>query len=257
MEDSAGGEAFMWTMAEAKRKAFSQSGASNCGATALLNVLSVLQVPLPSVREADNAVQTNSRKYGVSTSEYLAARSVAGCTGENIVSGCATVAGEVLESRFFAFHPPREVDLQCWLADWLGKGCSAVATLNTQRMYSADYWHHQMIFGVSKEGVFVTNGVEVLSFEEIMKGLESPSVLAIRASDALGCKPFDPKKCDSLGGTWTEMKVTEQLQTLKKGKASHVFIPAAYKSGITLFARKGTTEAKAMLEADELPLKKS
>ena len=57
-------------------------------------------------------------------------------------------------------------------------GCTAVATLNTQRMYGADYWHHQMIFGVSSKGVFVTNGIEVLSFGEILTGLESPSVLA-------------------------------------------------------------------------------
>ena len=57
---------------------------------------------------------------------------------------------EKVISRFFAFYPPREVVLQEWLAMWLGRGCSAVATLNTQQMYGADYWHHQMIHGVDE-----------------------------------------------------------------------------------------------------------
>merc|ERR1712039_31997 len=166
--------------------------------TALLNVLSSLEVPLPSTAVADKAVHTNSRKYGVSTSEYLAARSVAGCTGENIVDGCATVAGDKVYSRFFHFYPPRKVNLQQWLADWISQGCSAVATLNTQQMYGADYWHHQMFYGVSNEGVHVTNGVETLGFAEIMKGLVSPSVLQIQAGTALGCTPFDPDACDAL-----------------------------------------------------------
>eukprot|EP00930_Biecheleria_cincta_P049828 TRINITY_DN35025_c0_g1_i1.p1 TRINITY_DN35025_c0_g1~~TRINITY_DN35025_c0_g1_i1.p1 ORF type:complete len:258 (+),score=61.35 TRINITY_DN35025_c0_g1_i1:72-845(+) len=250
-------EAFLWTMDEARSKAVSQSGASNCGATALLNVLKSMNVPVPDIRSAEKAVRTNSRKYGVSTSEYLAARCVAGCTGENIVDGCVTVAGEAVESRFFAFYPPREVDPQRWLAGWFSRGCSAVATLNTQRMYDADYWHHQMIFGVSDRGAFMTNGVGVMGYAELMTGLESPSVLQIYKSDALDCKPFDPEKCDQLGTEWAELKVTEQLQDLKSGKsdAKYVYIPAAYRAGITIFAKKGTPAQTELQQAPELPLK--
>jgi len=250
-------EAFLWTYDVARTKAFSQSGASNCGATALLNVLSALEVPLPSTSTADRAVQTNSRKYRVSTSEYLAARSVAGCTGENIVKGCETVAGDAVESRFFAFYPPREVDLQKWLCDWLSRGCGAVATLNTQLMYGADFWHHQMIFGVDNKGVHMTNGIQVLDYKKIMLGLESPSVLRIDKSDALDCTPFDPEKCNSLGSSWAEMKVSEQLESLKEGSSDEdfVYIPAAYRAGITIFARKGSPEHEVLMQAEELPLK--
>lgn len=91
-------EVFTWSTREAIQVAHSQSGASNCGATALLNVLSALRVSVPRIGEAERAVHTNARKYGVSASEYLQARSVAGCTGEDIVAGCRQVAGEEVAS---------------------------------------------------------------------------------------------------------------------------------------------------------------
>lgn len=250
-------EAYTWSMAQARHISRSQTGASNCGATALLNVCAALGVPVPDVGAADEAVKTNSRRHGVPLSEYLAARSVAGTTAEDIVAGCSEVTSDSLEARFFAFDPPRDVDLQTWLAGWLSRGCSAVATLNTQRMYGADYWHHQMIFGVSASGVAVTNGIEVLGMAEIMTGLESPSVLQIRASDVLRCKPYDAAACDALGPSWAKLKVTEQAAGLKTGEnqASFVFIPAAYRAGITVFAVRDSEAAASLLAAPELPLR--
>ena len=94
-------EVFTWTPSEARAVARSQSGASNCGATALLNVLAALKLArLPDASDAEHAVHTNARRYGVSVSAYLAARSVAGCTAEDIVRGCGVVAaGEVSEEQ--------------------------------------------------------------------------------------------------------------------------------------------------------------
>ena len=71
MSDEAADEVFTWSTSEALQIAHSQSGASNCGATALLNVLTALKVPVPSISMAERAVHTNSRKYGVPASEYL------------------------------------------------------------------------------------------------------------------------------------------------------------------------------------------
>ena len=82
-------EAFTWTAEEAEH-AHSQSGASNCGATALLNVLSALKVPVPSINTAEQAVHTNSRRCGVGAVEYLQARSVAG----SVAAGARTLAGK-------------------------------------------------------------------------------------------------------------------------------------------------------------------
>lgn len=234
-----------------------QSAASNCGATALVNVLVALGVPVPDIERVNRAVHTSSRKHSVSITEYLAARSVAGCTGEDIVNGCQEVAGHYVESRFFALFPEREVDLQSWLAGWLSMGCSAIATINLQAVATeADSWHHQMIFGVDASGVHMANGSALMSFENIRAGLESPSVLRIRACDALSCSPFDEEKCDALGDQWAQLRVGKQLRQMKSGRSGedHIVIPAAYRAGITIFARKGTPAAALLQSTLDLPL---
>lgn len=247
---------FTWTPEEAKSKARLQSAASNCGATALLNVLLALGVPLPDIQAIDGAVCTRSRKHGVGVAEYLAARSVAGCTGEDIVHGCEEVAGDSVESKFFPLNPRRNVDLQAWLSNWLKMGCSAIATLNMQAIADTDYWHHQMIYGVDADGVHMTNGDECLDFDEIRPGLDSASLLQVRVDDALACSPFNAQKCDALGDEWAKLCVTRQMLQAQNGrsKAEHIFIPAAYRAGITIFALKGSPAADLLRSTPELPL---
>lgn len=251
-------EFFTWRPQEARQKSQVQTQASNCGATALINVLTALNVPSPDVRTVNHAVNTNARKQSVSVSKYLAARSVAGCTAEDIISGCRTVAGNYIECRFFDFYPRRQVDLQRWLAGWLSMGCSAIATLNMQKVADADYWHHQMIFGVDSAGVHMTNGPDCLSFEDMHLGLNSSSVLQVAKDDVLSCAPFDAEDCNELGEEWSEMDVTKQLLRMKKGysRKDHILIPAAYRAGITIFARKGTPAAAHLRTATELPLRR-
>eukprot|EP00746_Dinoflagellata_sp_MGD_P005255 gnl/MRDRNA2_/MRDRNA2_110181_c0_seq1.p1 gnl/MRDRNA2_/MRDRNA2_110181_c0~~gnl/MRDRNA2_/MRDRNA2_110181_c0_seq1.p1 ORF type:complete len:258 (-),score=37.51 gnl/MRDRNA2_/MRDRNA2_110181_c0_seq1:8-676(-) len=205
--------------------------------------LRTLGVREPDLRDAEFAVRVNKRKSGVSVSEYLAARSIAGTTAECIVEGCVKVAGDEVVSRFFETYPEPKVDLGKWLQGWISKGCSAVGTLNTQNMYGADWWHHQQVFGEHAE------------MEDIKPGLISDSVLQIRRDDAMSCTPFDAERCDSLGPEWEKMKVSQQLQDMKSGKsnAKHIFIPASYRAGITIFAKKGTPAAEELLTAKELP----
>lgn len=245
---------FTWTPEEARLRAQPQSAPSNCGATALLNVLSALGAPVPDIRSLERAVHTNSRKHGVSVSEYLESRSMAGCTADDIVNGCNEVAGAFVECRFFPFYPQRQIELQCWLAGWLSQGCSAIATLNMQEIAGADYWHHQMIFGVDADGVHMTNGPELLSFNAMSLGLESPSVLKVACSDALCCCPFDAENCDKLGDEWSRLRVTHQLVHMKdqRSKSGHILIPAAYHAGITIFARTGTPAAALLRSTAEL-----
>jgi len=123
-------------------------------------------------------------------------------------------------------------------------------------VYGADYWHHQMVFGVDARGVYMTNPVECLSFDELLKGLVSDSVLLVHTSDVKQCRPQDPEAIDGLGGRWAELRVAEQVRAVASSREPHVSIPAAYNAGVTVFAKKGTLAAEALASADELPLAK-
>ena len=65
----------------------------------------------------------------------------------------------------------------------------------------------------------------------------------------------DPEAIEKLGGRWVELGVAEQVRAVVSSAEPHVRIPAAYKAGITLFAKKGTPAAEALTHADELPIK--
>ena len=48
-----------------------------------------------------------------------------------------------------------------------------------------DAWHHQMVFGVSSHGVYLTNPVECIKESELWPKLTSPSVLLVKSRDIL------------------------------------------------------------------------
>ena len=65
-----------------------------------------------------------------------------------------------------------------------------VATLNLQVGVSQgetvpDAWHHQMIFGVGEQGVYLTNPLECVSDSLLSDQLCSPSVLLVRRADII------------------------------------------------------------------------
>jgi hypothetical protein len=172
----------IWTELEACKRQVNQVGVSACGATAIVNVLQALDYPyvLEKVKET---VPTKLRAESAPIPEYLFSRSVAGTSHQDLIDSMTTLTNGEIYSRFFSFYPERQVSLSHWLAHWLGKGVVPVATLNLQNGLLApgqtipDAWHHQMIFGVSSNGVFLTNPLESVSEHVLMDQLSSPSQL--------------------------------------------------------------------------------
>ena len=82
MSVSAGALRFAFTLAERHRTMFRQ-GLDMIGATLAQS----------------SQIAAFARRHGVAVSEYLAARSVAGCTGENIVGGCDELTRGRVRSR--------------------------------------------------------------------------------------------------------------------------------------------------------------
>lgn len=230
------------------------------------------------VDTAINAVNTRLRDLDAPLPQYLLSRSVAGTTHEDLVEGLNKLTHGEVVGRFFHMYPERDFDLSNWLKFWLMNGTIPLTTLNCQSVplddgTIADAWHHQVICGVSKDGVHLTNPERVTPFDVISKELCSESVLLIRRHDILQrwSNNLDYSCWNSAGNRWIEFKVQEQIDRTVKEETllllhgselkyrelltTHITIPAAYKSGITLFALRDSKAHKRLQHASELPLK--
>lgn len=177
----------IWSEEEAANLQVVQIGASACGATAVLNVLKALRFPLPTKERLQDAVQTRLRANSSPFVEYLLSRSSAGTTHEDLIDGLHKLSDGRIYARFFPMYPERVVNLNMWLSFWIENGAVPIATLNLQRGVQPipDAWHHQMIYGVSKEGIYLTNPLECVRAEDLWPQLCSESVLLIKREDVL------------------------------------------------------------------------
>ncbi|XP_071320303.1 uncharacterized protein [Trachinotus anak] len=268
-EEEGAGEAMLWSIQEALERQTLQIGASACGATAVVDVLKALGVDV-APEEADRCVQTRLRRNESPLPDYLLSRSEAGATHAQLIAGAEEASDGKVMGRFFHLHPPRRVKLLAWLARWIRKGAVPVATMNMQLAVPEgeevpDAWHHQLIFGVAPNAVFMTNPLDVVSEGEVHKRLCSESVLLIRREDVLqrltsdSClsslsdSQSDPRwKALDVEGQVKQMTSEEQEQ--EQPKSTHITIPAAYSSGITFFALRDSGVGQELLSAPELPL---
>lgn len=91
---------------------------------------------------------------------------VSGATHTQLIKGADEASNGKVTGRFFHFHPRRQIILVRWLAYWIRKGAVPVATMNMQLAVPdgeevPDAWHHQLIFGVAPNAVFMTNPLDV------------------------------------------------------------------------------------------------
>ncbi|KAK2856985.1 hypothetical protein Q5P01_005720 [Channa striata] len=247
-------EAMLWSIQEALERQTLQIGASACGATAVVDVLKALGVDV-APEEVDRCVQTRLRRNESPLPDYLLSWSEAGATHTQLIQGAEEASTGKVVGRFFHFHPRRLVKLVPWLASWIRKGAVPVATMNMQLAVPEgeevpDAWHHQLIFGVTSNAVFMTNPLDVVSEKELHQRLCSKSVLLIRRDDVL--QRLTPDCClSSLSESpsdlrWKTLDVEGQVRQMDleeeqepdRPKLTHITIPAAYSSGITLFTQR-------------------
>uniref|UniRef100_A0A096MHR1 Uncharacterized protein n=1 Tax=Poecilia formosa TaxID=48698 RepID=A0A096MHR1_POEFO len=163
-----------------------------------------------------------------------------GATHVQLIRGAQEASGGKAVGRFFHLYPRRRVRLVPWLASWIRKGAVPVATMNMQLAVPdgeevPDAWHHQLIFGVAPRAVFMTNPLDVVRIVFLYQNLCFVLVLVV----------FSP-------GQVRQMMLEEELED--GPRTAHVSIPAAYSSGVTLFALTGSDAAQQLLKAPELPL---
>ncbi|KAM3585375.1 uncharacterized protein V6R79_016108 [Siganus canaliculatus] len=265
-EDEGAEGAMLWSIQEALERQTLQIGASACGATAVVDVLKALGVDV-SPEEADRCVQTRLRRNESPLPDYLLSRSEAGATHAQLIRGAEEASQGKVAGRFFRLHPRRLVRLVPWLARWIQRGAVPIATMNMQLAVPEgeevpDAWHHQLIFGVSPNTVFMTNPLDVVSEEELHQRLCSESVLLIRREDVLKRLTPECRLSDLSEPLWKALDVEGQVRQMclqeeeeeSGGKLTHIKIPAAYSSGITLFALRESKLGEELLSAPDLPL---
>ena len=276
----------IWTELEACKRQVNQVGVSACGATALINVLQALDLNITQDAVIQN-VPTKLRLEQAPIPEYLISRSSAGTSHQDLIDSMHKITEGQVQGRFFSFYPERQVSLLSWLASWLKKGAVPIATLNMQKgllpgQPIPDAWHHQMIFGVSPSGVFMTNPLESVSDHVLLEQLCSDSELLVRRSDVISrwtptCDLQILSEIDS-DERWEQFNVLGQVVDVLREERqrpapalnspssssnsssstpvlrTHVKIPAMYQSGITLFVNINNSECyDALFACAELP----
>jgi len=263
----------IWNEYEAYVMQYKQIAESACGPTAVLNVMKALQLPCEKTA-LDSAIITKKRNKDADIPDYLFSRSCAGTTAEDLMAGVEKLSQGTVGGRFFHFWPPRKVKLLQWLAYWMSKGGIPVATLNLQQgphslWQVPDSWHHQMIYGVSPQGLYLTNPLEIVSERTALCQVCSDSVLKIKRQDIIS-RFRDSTELQKLlshpDPRWRTMNVLGQVVNVLREfnlpsvpgyrlqVTSHISIPACYKAGITLFMPKNSHGWASLQEAPELPL---
>ncbi|XP_034533844.1 uncharacterized protein LOC117808293 [Notolabrus celidotus] len=257
--------AMLWSIQEAFERQTLQIGASACGATAVVDVLKALGVDV-TPEEADRCVQTRLRRNESPLPDYLLSRSEAGATHAQLIQGAEEASKGKVIGRFFHLHPRRLARLVPWLARWIRKGAVPIATMNMQQAIPEgeevpDAWHHQLIFGVAPNSVFMTNPLDVVSERELHQRLCSESVLLIRREDVLQRLTPECSLSSLSDPLWKALDVEGQVKQMLQqeeqedgAKLTHITIPAAYSSGVTLFALRQSELGQELLGAPELPL---
>lgn len=247
----------------ARNASRAQSGASNCGETAVRTQLSALRL----AEQSGGSVVVRSRDYTTpSLLAYLRSRSNAGCTAADLCTGAASVSGGRATARFFATGPTPPAGLAQWLAEWLALGAAPIVTINTQ-LDGADYWHHQAVLGVwpREHKILLANPCNAEAEAEVARLLGSESVMLIMLHDVRsygrggqGAKLANELDAMRADPTWARLRVAEQVERIwadgeGDGAEGKLTIPASYTPGVTLIAVKGSEAAKRLESAGNGP----
>ncbi|GAB1600768.1 uncharacterized protein LOC115209365 isoform X1 [Argonauta hians] len=252
----------------------SESEVSACGPIAVLNMLNAFNIQLDKSKVLEKA-PIHFRESTAPIPQYLFSRAKAGTTAEELIHFVESLTNGAIKGRFFDFYPPRDVHVLKWLGEWIKKDAVPIATLNIQKGVQPgwpipDSWHHQMIYGVSSKGAYMTNPLKLVGEKPLMQQLTSNRDLLIKRQDIISRFNEDTNlstlMCHEEPYRWRTMNVLGQvLNVLREARmlrvpgyrpqlTQHIRIPAAYRAGITLFVRADMDVYQHLTQAPNLPL---
>ena len=228
---------------------------SGCGVTAVLNSLVALKISsIKDIAIIDiSSGIVRFRDNDAPLVSYLQSRSVAGCTGAELILSMTNLLLNnnylLRESQHVVgiFYTLKEFAKQSSLIEEikirLNNSEVLIATLNLQ-LLGNDAWHHQMIYAVDTNLrlIYCMNPVGAYPEDLFLAMLSTESVLLIRREDILSRFLRPGSNWSELqSGRWSQLEVSKQIESLwneSEGggqSVSHIVIPANYIGGIVSF----------------------
>jgi hypothetical protein len=236
---------------EAKLKSVGQISLSGCGLTAIINVIVAFGfLNIDSINYYDwNKCILRLRSNEAPLAQYLESRSVAGCTGQELVDSMQVLLeingfpkleiAKFLSYKEICIETSKNFDLVDCLKSYILSGHKIIATLNLQ-VSGNDAWHHQMVYGVDTKNRFIycMNPIDHYTEEYTKICFSTPSCLLIKKKDILD--RVDRSGSDTTifnTSKWKEFNVQEQIEQIKQidSTENFVVIPASYVGGISIF----------------------
>ncbi|XP_044747373.1 uncharacterized protein LOC123308672 [Coccinella septempunctata] len=256
----------IWSHEEAYVKQITQIGPLSCSATAVLNVLIALRLPVPSIEVICNCGKLDANSELLT---YLHSRSIEGQGHREIISGLHKATNGRIYARFFSMYPERCVNIYDWLGFWIQHGAIPIATLNLQKSQQpiSESWCHQMIYGVDPDNVYLTNPIECVNSSVLWHQLVSESVLLIKREKIVNkfmsnnslseLRAVGDPSYDELNVLGQVAKIIREDSRAKRENShitSHLKIPTIFRSGVTLAIDRNSKAYPLLLESPELPL---
>ena len=235
--------------ASAAESEISQIQASACGITSLLNVLITLKlITYNQVTDINwEGCIVRKRANDQPLDSYLASRSIAGCTGQELCSSMEHLIKQNnlqsfnLQCSFISYQEIVELGITptTFIERSLKEGHCLVATMNLQ-LIGNDAWHHQMIYGMDltpeeetgddgnethsddslspplkaepTTNIYMLNPVSSYPSTMLSSFISTPGVLIVKAEDIIKrhSLPFKNPSFFDLG-EWKKMRVREQI----------------------------------------------
>ncbi len=188
----------LYSLEEINEKHVTQLSTSGCGATAVVNVLLLLNlVRKDQLEDIDWSVCIlRNRANSSPIFSYLLSRHNAGCTGEELIQSMHLLLERnrslfshtppTISGRFFSYRDIQNRSITEFLAGHIEQGHVPIATMNLQ-LLGNDAWHHQIIFAVntSQRIIHMLNPLDEYPEALVQRLISTESILLVRRNDVM------------------------------------------------------------------------
>eukprot|EP01040_Poterioochromonas_malhamensis_P003981 gene3981-4260_t len=187
----------LYSWEEINEKHVTQLSTSGCGATAVVNVLLLLNlVRKDQLQDIDWSVCIlRNRANSSPIFPYLLSRHNAGCTGEELIQSMHLLFernrslfthAPTISGRFFSYRDIQDRSITEFLAEHIQQGHVPIATMNLQ-LLGNDAWHHQIIFAVSTSQriIHMLNPLDEYPEPLVQRLISTQNILLVRRNDVM------------------------------------------------------------------------